>query len=242
MAGDLEPIDPPDIVAAREKMSAIKPTSMIRTWKRCTLRALIALKLYTSGVGVPNRTKRVDIVIGLPGAGKTSAIVKKLQKAYGPLLVIDPDMAKEMLPEYEGYGGVAAGPLHVESAAITEEMLIALAAYNGDSFIWAKVGKNAKELSKRIKQLKTLGYEVHLHHVDLPKKKAIERVISRFRETKRFVDPNYIRRIKDGRVKDVFDKILAEGDIDGYSEWSSDIPKGEEPKLIRQKGQEAILP
>lgn len=62
---------------------------------------------------------RLDIVIGLPASGKSSAIVDVISQEFHSK-VIDNDMAKEMIPQFnDGWG---AGVVHEESQLISDRV------------------------------------------------------------------------------------------------------------------------
>lgn len=56
--------------------------------------------------------KRIDFVIGIPGGGKSSTLANPLSEEHSSV-IIDADIAKEKLPEYDG--GKGAGRVHEES-------------------------------------------------------------------------------------------------------------------------------
>ncbi len=64
--------------------------------------------------------KRMDIVIGLPASGKSSAVVEPLSELYKSR-VIDSDEAKRLLPEFNN--GWGAGVVHKESQIISDKQL-----------------------------------------------------------------------------------------------------------------------
>lgn len=77
-------------------------------------------RLQCSGSAVTDeisREKRLDIVIGLPASGKSSALVEPISEQYNSR-IIDSDEAKKLLPEYnDGWG---AGIVHTESQLIAD--------------------------------------------------------------------------------------------------------------------------
>lgn len=72
---------------------------------------------HVSLTGEIRREKRLDIVIGLPASGKSSALVEPISEQYNSR-IIDSDEAKKLLPEYnDGWG---AGIVHTESQLIAD--------------------------------------------------------------------------------------------------------------------------
>ena len=78
--------------------------------------------------------------------------------------VIDSDMAKELLPEYDS--GKGASNVHDESSMI-RDALMDYATEDGDNLVWATVGANQVALEDQIEMFKQEGYSVYLHLVDV---------------------------------------------------------------------------
>ena len=86
--------------------------------------------------------RRLDIVIGLPASGKSSALVEPISEMYKSR-VIDSDEAKKLLPEYnDGWG---AGVVHKESQRISEQQLLT-ALEKGENITYPRVGGDTTEL------------------------------------------------------------------------------------------------
>lgn len=65
--------------------------------------------------GEVTRGKRLDIIIGFPASGKSTAIINDISSEFGSRL-IDSDEAKKMIPEFDnGYG---TDRVHKESQKI----------------------------------------------------------------------------------------------------------------------------
>lgn len=229
-AKSLTSYDTPEIIEARAKLNEIPATDVINTPARQSLRTEIAEKLY--GQGAVNKNKRADIVIGPPAAGKSSAIVKPVAQENGSL-VIDSDMAKEMLPEFQK--GIGAGAVHKESDHIILEQVLPRAVENGDNIVLPLVGKNTKKIKELKDELIQQGYSVHLHLNELSPDKAAQRAVTRYMETGRFVDPKYVMEIGWSPSK-TYDILKSEGGFGSYAKWSNDVPKGQSPKLIEKAG------
>jgi predicted ABC-type ATPase len=180
------PYDTPAVRRLRAKQDKLPSTHTIQTRERQELRQQIAKRLY--GSGAARKDREVWVVIGPPAAGKSSILVEPLASENGAL-VIDSDMAKEQLPEYAG--GSFAGRVHEESGGIAGQVLEAAVA-NGDNIVLAIVGKTLGGLQEYIKHFHEAGYKVHLRPVHLPPEKAAARVVKRFEQTGRFVDPAYV--------------------------------------------------
>ena len=237
----------PKIAAALEKSRNAEETYSINTQERQELRDEAAEKLLNMGSysGVDSSGKdaynndirqerRIDIVIGPPAAGKSSVLVNPLSERHGSR-VIDSDMAKELLPEFEG--GVGASAVHRESQNIIKDV-ISEAVSNGENIVYPIVGGgDVQKLINRIRFFKNAGYSVHLHLNELDINKALGRAISRFTETGRFIPPQVILDYRDTPTRN-FEAIKnMEGLLDGYSHYSNDVERGQSPILIEQQNE-----
>lgn len=202
------------------------------------MRGEIADKLY--GTGSREKSRRMDLVLGYPGAGKSAALVSRIIDKLGSIL-IDADAVKEKLPEYLEHGGERASQLHEESSDIAEGLLLYKAASNGDNIVMPLVGKNENKLRGLIELFKRYNYSVYVHFVDVSQKVAIDRVIYRYRGGRRFVDPDYIQKIPDGHLKAIFHRIVRESNANGYTEWSNEVPPGDPPRLLGHSGDDDAL-
>lgn len=187
--------------------------------------------------GFVSQDKRLDIVIGLPASGKSSAIVNDMSKQYHSKM-LDNDEAKKVIPEYNhGWG---AGIVHEESQQISDEVFLR-ALSRGDNIILPKVGSNAdKLLSNHIKLAKNYGYEVNIHYVELDRNKALNRMLCRYLDTGRFIDPHiidkYDNKVDGNKIEKAYEALKDNPDIHGYSKWSNNVPFGEKPILIEASG------
>ena len=216
-------------------------TSEIDTPERQQLRSQIADELSSRGsaiidekgnveyTGVVEQGRQMDIVIGLPAAGKSAAVADPLSQRHHAI-VVDSDEAKTRLPEYDnGYG---AGAVHEESKAINAEILDR-ATERGDNIVLPIVGGSYTSVMKYISLARENGYTVRLYLNELSSNKTIGRALQRFLGTGRFIRPEILYSYGN-RPTEVFNQIISqEGLVDGYEHYSNDVPKGERPRLIR---------
>lgn len=223
------------IVTAMRRAEAMPKTHKITTPERVRLRQQIAADLY--GAGAARQDFTVDIVLGPPAAGK-SMFSDPLVAERGALL-IDSDLAKEVLPEFEG--GIGAHAVHLESRMIVEGDVLARALARGDNIVWPMVGGDLANLEAKIDLLRAADYDVNVHLVEVPTEVAIERAIERFRLTGRLVSPQYVLEVADNPVR-TFDELIKRGDIHEHSHYSNDVPQGSPLRLVRDQGSADLRP
>ena len=139
-------------------------------------------------------------------------------------------MDRGMLPEFDN--GIGAGAVHEESKAISD-FARDLAMEAGDNIVLPIVDGNYEKLVAQIEQFRARGYEVAVHLCDLPSNKAIGRAIGRYLNTGRYI-PMDILYGYGNKPKENFYRLVQEGIIHEYSEYSNDVGYGEAPKQIRQ--------
>ena len=143
--------------------------------------------------GKVRQERRIDIVIGLPGSGKSSVYTNPISQQYGSR-VIDTDDYRGYIPEYNGRN---AGYVHREASLIRDRVL-ETALDNGDNIILSTIGANAEKLLREIQRYKEEGFSVYLHFNELPNQKAMGRAISRFLGPEgRYVSPRIIAEYGD---------------------------------------------
>lgn len=179
------------------------------------------------------RGRRLDIVIGLPASGKSSAIVDTISYEHHSML-IDNDEAKRQFPEFnKGWG---ANTVHKESQ-IVEQAVFREALREGRNIVLPKVGSDADKLMENyIAYAKDAGYKVNVHFVDLDRNKALGRMMGRFIHTGRYLSPELIDKYaneRDGnRIAQAYEALKSMDGIDGCSKWDNDVGRGEKPILL----------
>lgn len=222
--------DTPEIVAARDANAARESTHLIKTPERERMRARIAGEVYGSGARL--RERRAYIVLGPPASGKSKLFAEPLAALHGALLV-DADVVKEHLPEFEG--GLLASVVHQESSDIADDVL-ARAARNGENLVLPLVGKNPKRVADIAIALRFVDYSVYVVLNDIPLDVAAERAVKRFQQTGRFVDPEYVYGIGSNPM-DTYARLKLEGLVEHYDHYSNDVAQGSPPVLIESGGQ-----
>lgn len=187
---------------------------------------------HVSLTGEIRREKRLDIVIGLPASGKSSALVEPISEQYNSR-IIDSDEAKKLLPEYnDGWG---AGIVHTESQLIADRQF-QTAIQNGENITYPRVGGDCAELTDIIAAVKKKGYSVYIHFNELDRNKALGRMINRFIETGRYIKPELVTKYG-GSISSTYEALKNRSElVDGFSKWNNDVPLGCRPKLIEYSG------
>lgn len=168
--------------------------------------AVIDTEGKTDYNGIVGRDGRIDIVIGLPASGKSSTLVNPLSQEFHSR-VIDSDMAKEFIPEFNG--GWGAGVVHEESKKIIQEV-INTSIQKHENIVLPIVGSNIQKLQKQLLLFQAYGYETYLHFADIAPAKTLGRMLNRFFEEGRFLDPRLIYEYGD-RVTTVYNEITKGG-------------------------------
>lgn len=207
--------------------------------QHAALAATMALGSYsgTDAAGKPvygnpvSKGRELHILLGLPAAGK-STIADSLSEITGAR-IMDSDMVKEMIPEYDGGWGAAA--VHEESgkimdAAVHQSMLA------GDSMILSKTSTDPEKLLKTMRKAQARGYSCYVHNIDLNPNKSMGRMLSRFESTGRYIPPAIAAEKlgPDGEnlITKAFHQVIRSDAVSGYTEWSNDVPFGTPSVLL----------
>lgn len=242
----LTSVDNDEIIQLRLENRMKPETYLDNSPERNAKRIQWADDLYNKGVenaikrsGAVKQEKQMYVVIGPPGAGKSSVFVNPIVSEHGAI-VIDSDLVKEMVDEFGG--GKFARAVHKESDGVAAYAL-ENAINKGDNIVYPIVGKNTDKVEELVKYFNERGYDVHLKFNDLPPEEAAKRVVTRFNEPdengiRRFVDPNYVLNIVGLTPKRTYDKLKSlysddlKGAIKSYEAYSNDVPFGEKPRFL----------
>ncbi|MBI4396814.1 MAG: zeta toxin family protein, partial [Elusimicrobia bacterium] len=178
-------------------------------------------------IAAPGEKPTAYLFIGPPGAGKSSAIEHVIPKEQRDRAVLlDNDEIKKMLPEWDPS---AASAFHAESTDIAQEIRARLIEKKA-SFIEPQLGRDMAALGEKIALLNNSGYDVEMYLLDLPIGKAADRALARFKDSGRFVDPQFIFEKVGLNPVASYDKF--KGEVVKYARYDPDVPKGTRPGFI----------
>ncbi|MBI2809577.1 MAG: zeta toxin family protein, partial [Candidatus Melainabacteria bacterium] len=186
------------------------------------------------GAGAETRGRRLDIVIGAPGSGKSSMIAHPLAEANGSMIV-DADLAK---PRITGYAdGLGADAVHEASSRVAAELL-ERGFQNGDNMVALKLGKSERSLAPLIERARESGYEVNLHVAELPVQEYVARTYNRaFPENGgvgQWVNPTFAADVGTKPMETFTSLISRPGYIDNFSHYDTNVPRNTPAILIRE--------
>ncbi|MFP5515055.1 MAG: zeta toxin family protein [Alphaproteobacteria bacterium] len=151
------------------------------------------------------------------------------EKVYQPerCIVLDADVIKKELPEYEGWNAFL---LHEESSELFDRLTdFALAL--GLNLVHDATLKTTDKAVALISRVKAAGYRVEVHYMYLSRKAAAVRAIARFLgDTGRLVPPSVILSNTGNEAS--FDAVKASADA--WSFRDNDVPPGQPPKLVSE--------
>lgn len=161
--------------------------------------------------GSVKQGRRMDIVIGLPGSGKSSVYSDGLSAEHHAR-ISDVDDVRPFIPEYNGTNAAA---VHAEAKVVSDAALNE-ALRRGDNIVLSIVGDNVDKLRTRIQEYTdVMGYDVYLHLNELPNEKALNRAVSRYLTEGRWVPLNMIHEFGDKPTQVYLELTGQEGALNG---------------------------
>jgi predicted kinase len=159
--------------------------------------------------------KHAVLLIGAPGSGKSTLADKiaVLERAG----IVDADLVKQALPEYEDGQGTQA--VHRESAEIAH-LVANEFILRGENFLWPRTGRTADSIRRIVEVLKEHGYCVDLINVDTSEDEAARRVVKRFLETGRMVQARVLKEARKN-AHTTYEELKKDGIADRYAELDS---------------------
>lgn len=173
--------------------------------------------------------KILHLVLGLPGAGKSSVVVDRLWEERPWAVALDSDEAKRLHPEV--MGGLNANGVHAESShirdALRDEAIVA-----GDELIIPTIGQNPDRIRGELDAYARLGYQVRVYLNDVAPEEAMRRVVERARSSGRFVDPK-VAHVAGGNPVRSYELAKGHPATVGYERWDNNAA-GQPARLIER--------
>lgn len=192
--------------------------------------SIVASMLNPRAVAQEGQRPQVCILLGAPASGKTTALQPAARELGVEFTVINADDVKEKLPEYNGRN---AGLVHEESSDIAEGLLLPRALGARHHLCLDITGVNGKKVMAMVDQFHMAGYDISILYVHLPLEKAAARAVGRFRETGRFVPPDYVVHKVDGGPEQTYNALKNDPRISHWRRYNTDVEKGAQP--VRQE-------
>ena len=170
------------LAVAEGVVHSIGDTSGIDTPERHALRKKVADDLYGKDLDKRKRNREATIILGLPGAGKSTFANPLLSDGA---LEIEGDNAKALLPEFGA--GEGAFAVHEEASSIMRDVL-KRAIGNGDNLVWPRIDSPDK-MDNDVKSLTKAGYSVNVKYINTSLDQAVESAVKRFLKNGRYVSP-----------------------------------------------------
>ena len=131
--------------------------------------------------GPLNKNYQMTLVLGLPASGKSTMYTDPNSEKTGAF-ILDCDVVKTLLPEYQETYGAAGDAVHWESFNIMDKAMESFLTgeMKGTNIILPIVAPNFDELTnKYIKPFEAAGYEVRAVYIDVPENVSFARNIAR---------------------------------------------------------------
>ena len=171
----------------------------------------IAAKYAGGGENVKQNRKAV-IIIGPPATGK-STFAEDIAAREG-YAIIDSDDAKKIMPEFNN--GIGANATHKFSKIVSSEIAQEFIDQGFNVILPKVTGKSdfrqqpdqtkLNDLILSIEDLQSKGYKVDVVYPDANINQALVRAVTRFGETGRFVNIDYLLTI-DNKVRDTYNAL-----------------------------------
>jgi predicted ABC-type ATPase len=165
---------------------------------------------YRTGAG--DRSRTVTLVMGPPGAGKTTWARRFAMERGLPFL--DSDEARRILPEYAG--GLGALCVQHEAEQILSRVVESFVA-SGESFVFTKSVSNTDRLRTLVADFQLSGYGVYLVLLKAGFGEAVHRIAQRYVDRGTAFDPDYVKR-HFGSAEAAFHEMRKENSAEAFCE------------------------
>ena len=248
---DVEELKNSNVVAQIDELSAFGKakygiTSEIDTPERDKLREDVLKKFLAIGSartesvdeetgrakyvydGPLNKDYEMELVLGLPASGKSTRVSDPDSEEMGAF-ILDCDVIKELIPEYQESHGIAADAVHMESMMIMDNAVKAFTEgdMKGTNIVLPLVADDFDSLMENyIKPFEEAGYNVRAKFVDCEVNVSMARNLARELETGRIINSAVVFSFGD-KPKEVYEKLApminSKGVPYGYEEKEEEI-------------------
>lgn len=166
---------------------------------------------------------------GPPGSGKSTFL-----KHYAPWINgktvyhIDADEVRAQLPEYKGWN---ASSTHLETKDIVNQLIERIGTPCQYDLVYDGTMNKATSYIPLIEKLRSLGYKIFVIYIEVPKKISVDRAMSRYKKSGRYVPVSVIDEVFDNGLA-AYEKIIKMAD--GYIRVDNG---GSEPEIVEEGGE-----
>ena len=178
--------------------------------------------------GPLNKDYEMELVLGLPASGKSTRVSDPDSEEMGAF-ILDCDVIKELIPEYQESHGIAADAVHMESMMIMDNAVKAFTEgdMKGTNIVLPLVADDFDSLMENyIKPFEEAGYNVRAKFVDCEVNVSMARNLARELETGRIINSAVVFSFGD-KPKEVYEKLApminSKGVPYGYEEKEEEI-------------------
>lgn len=165
------------------------------------------------------------MLMGGPGAGKTTALDRFVKSRPGDFLYINADDFKPKLLEYGVIAGddaiwrAAATTTHEESSYLSKALLARSFSRKADMIFDGSLG-NVDRAVAMAEKAKSLGYRVSLHYIEAPMAVGLARIKARGESgpkgQRRYVPEGFARESY-GKMGAAFDRLRKDPNVDAWA-------------------------
>jgi len=196
--------------------------------------------------GTPAQERILHLVVGPPGAGKSSSLVNPF-KERDNCIEIDSDDVKPTVGGYVAkfrgmdHVGFGAGRVHPVSSKVAHDVLMR-AMDHGDNIIHPILGKSPDGVLDLVMTAKAHGYKVAIHIADVPPELSANRSFDRGQKDidsdgkRQMVPPSYSLDAVKWGPQITFDRMCEhmQGVVDELNYCNTNVPFGTRPDIQRR--------
>ena len=178
--------------------------------------------------GPLNKDYEMELVLGLPASGKSTRVSDPDSEEMGAF-ILDCDVIKELIPEYQESHGIAADAVHMESMMIMDNAVKAFTEgdMKGTNIVLPLVADDFDSLMENyIKPFEEAGYNVRAKFVDCDVNVSMARNVARELETGRIINSAVVFSFG-SKPEEVYEKLApminSKGVPYGYEEEEEEL-------------------